>query len=141
VILLDTDHLSVMRRPESPRGRELGIRLDASPDQPYGMTIISVVEQFRGWSAKINKAKDLAQEVWTYGRLVHVIDLIRQMPVYAFDDRAAEQFEHLRAQKVRIGTMDLKIAAIALANAALLLTANRRDFAKVPGLRFENWLV
>ena len=36
--------------------------------------------------------------------------------------------------------MDLKIAAIARANDALLLSANRRDFAKVPGLRVENWL-
>jgi predicted nucleic acid-binding protein len=35
---------------------------------------------------------------------------------------------------------DLKAACIAMANNALLLTANRRDFEKVPGLRFENWL-
>jgi tRNA(fMet)-specific endonuclease VapC len=34
----------------------------------------------------------------------------------------------------------LKIASIALANDALLLTANRRDFEKVPGLQLENWL-
>ncbi len=36
--------------------------------------------------------------------------------------------------------MDLKIASVALVNEALLLTANRKDFEKVPGLRFENWL-
>jgi tRNA(fMet)-specific endonuclease VapC len=36
--------------------------------------------------------------------------------------------------------MDLKLAAIALIHDALLLTANRRDFERVPGLRFENWL-
>ena len=39
-----------------------------------------------------------------------------------------------------IATRNLKIAAISLASNALLLTANRRDFEKVPGLRFENWL-
>ena len=38
-------------------------------------------------------------------------------------------------------TMDLKIAAIALVNDATLLTANKRDFEQVEGLRFENWLV
>jgi tRNA(fMet)-specific endonuclease VapC len=36
--------------------------------------------------------------------------------------------------------MDLKIAAIALVNQALLLSANLRDFEKVPQLRVENWL-
>ena len=36
--------------------------------------------------------------------------------------------------------MDLKIAAIALANDAVVLTCNRRDFEKVPGLRFDNWM-
>jgi len=47
---------------------------------------------------------------------------------------------NLRQQKIRIGTMDLKIASIALVNDALLITANIRDFSLVPGLRCENWL-
>ena len=34
----------------------------------------------------------------------------------------------------------LKIAATALVNNALLLSANQRDFERVPGLRVENWL-
>ena len=60
--------------------------------------------------------------------------------IVPFDESAVDQFVELRRLKIRIGTMDLKIAAIALANDALLLTANRRDFEKVPGLRFENWI-
>lgn len=50
------------------------------------------------------------------------------------------QFEEMQKSKIRIGAMDLKIAAIALAADTLLLTANRQDFEKVPGLRFANWL-
>jgi predicted nucleic acid-binding protein len=42
--------------------------------------------------------------------------------------------------RVRIGTMDLKIASIALANDATVLTCNARDFSKVPNLRIEDWL-
>jgi tRNA(fMet)-specific endonuclease VapC len=34
----------------------------------------------------------------------------------------------------------LKIAATALVHDALLLSANLRDFERVPGLRIENWL-
>jgi tRNA(fMet)-specific endonuclease VapC len=45
-----------------------------------------------------------------------------------------------RSQGIRIGTLDLKIAAITIAHDATLLTRNTVDFAKVPGLRFENWL-
>lgn len=54
---------------------------------------------------------------------------------------AAAEFERLRKQRIRIGTMDLKIAAIALANNATLLSKNLRDFGKVPGLKVEDWSV
>ena len=56
-----------------------------------------------------------------------------------FDERAAEIFERLRRSKIRIGTMDLKIAVIVLANDATLLTRNLQDFGKVPHLKFEDW--
>jgi len=36
--------------------------------------------------------------------------------------------------------MDLKTACNTIVNQTILLTANRRDFEKVPGLKFENWL-
>ena len=35
--------------------------------------------------------------------------------------------------------MDLKIAAIVLANGATLLSRNLSDFRKVPGLKVEDW--
>ena len=34
---------------------------------------------------------------------------------------------------------DLKIAAIAIEKDSLLVTRNSADFARVPGLRFEDW--
>ena len=37
-------------------------------------------------------------------------------------------------------TQDLKIASLALANDALLLSANLRDFEQVSGLSVESWL-
>lgn len=50
---------------------------------------------------------------------------------------AAARFQALRAAHRRADTMDLNIAAIALADGALLLSGNDRDFAAVAGLRFE----
>jgi len=35
--------------------------------------------------------------------------------------------------------MDLRIAAIGLAMDATVVSCNRRDFDKVPGLRVEDW--
>lgn len=62
-------------------------------------------------------------------------------PFCPFDEQALEIFQSLWLQRVRIGTMDLKIAAIALSNHATLLTRNSKDFSKVPGLRFDDWSV
>ena len=42
--------------------------------------------------------------------------------------------------RIRMGSMDRKIAAIAIASNALLLTANRQDYERIPALRFENWM-
>lgn len=44
-----------------------------------------------------------------------------------------------RRQQVRIGTRDLRIAALALSKNATLVTRNTRDFAKVPGLHIVDW--
>jgi tRNA(fMet)-specific endonuclease VapC len=56
-----------------------------------------------------------------------------------FDIRAAEQFQQLRKQYPRLDTMDLKIAAIALTNNAILLTRNQKDFGQIQGLNIEDW--
>ena len=61
------------------------------------------------------------------------------MQVLPFDDAAGNEFGTLRQQRVRIGTMDLRIASIALARGYTVLTRNLVDFEKVPGLAAEDW--
>ena len=66
--------------------------------------------------------------------------ILSDWEIVPFEERAADQFTSLRRQHIRIGTMDLKIASIALVNDAILVTANLRDYSLVPALRCENWL-
>ena len=61
------------------------------------------------------------------------------MALLDFDDRAVAEFRRLKKARIRISTMDLRIAAIVLANDATLITRNLSDFRKVPGLRAEDW--
>ncbi|HMF16596.1 MAG TPA: hypothetical protein VKE98_05280 [Gemmataceae bacterium] len=44
MILLDTDHLTILKYPANPRCQALLQRMKASPDQQIGTTIISVEE-------------------------------------------------------------------------------------------------
>lgn len=67
------------------------------------------------------------------------LDNYRRIPVLAFDEAAAVVFQRLRRTRLRIGSMDLKIAAIVLSRDATLLSRNLADFRQVPGLWVEDW--
>ena len=60
-----------------------------------------------------------------------------------FDSRCAEHYGRIRATLASrgktIGPNDLLIAATALANGAVLVTRNAREFQRVPGLTVEVW--
>ncbi len=104
------------------------------------MAIVTVEERMRGWLATIAKEKTTLRQVAGYRELVKLFEFYQEFEIVAFDEAAALRFDDLRKQRLRLGTMDLKIAATALVNNALLLSANLRDFERVPGLRVENWL-
>lgn len=56
------------------------------------------------------------------------------------DARRAGEVRALLASKgMSIGPFDVLIAGQALARRPILITHNTREFARVPGLRFENW--
>lgn len=73
-----------------------------------------------------------------------VEEALSAMPVLPFAPPADAVYAriraHLEAAGAPIGGNDLLIAAHALALDLCLVTANRREFARVPGLRCENWL-
>jgi tRNA(fMet)-specific endonuclease VapC len=59
--------------------------------------------------------------------------------VVPFDQGAEQEYDQLIGQKIRIGSMDLRIAAIALSRKLTVVTRNQNDFGRVPGLQTEDW--
>jgi tRNA(fMet)-specific endonuclease VapC len=83
----------------------------------------------------------MARQIQAYDRLHRFLENYREIPVLDFDARAATEFQRLRKEHRRLSANDLKIAAIAIANNATLLTRNASDFAQIPALKTEDWTV
>ena len=139
MFVLDTDHLTEYQKGTAPEAHRLKQRLDDTAES-YATTIITVEEIMRGWMAAIRSIHDPRRQISAYGKLRQLFRFFATWNVLDWDDDAAEAFEALKRAKTRIGTMDLKIASICLANNATLLSRNRKDFDNVPGLRVEDWL-
>ncbi len=139
MILLDTDHLSIVVNRNAVEHNALVSRLDDSEDS-LGVPVICVEEQCQGWLAKIHRARDVHHQIAAYERLTNLFHFFEDWEIIPFQTADADAFLRFRKQKVRIGSQDLKIAAIAVTHNALLLSANLRDFRQVPGLRVESWL-
>ncbi|GDY22477.1 hypothetical protein LBMAG56_38240 [Verrucomicrobiota bacterium] len=136
--VLDTNHFRELAF-ATPLGTRLEERADAA-GADLVLTIITVQEATAGWLALINSTKAGRGQIRAYERFQATIAAFDAFAILPFDDAAADHFEGFQNQRLRIGTMDLKIAAICLAHDATLLTRNRGDFEKIPGLRVDNWL-
>ncbi len=140
MILLDTDHISILQHADSNAARALQRRLDESSDTEIATTAFTLEEQSRSWLAIINRYVDARRQVTYYDRFVDTFRFFGTWRIVRFDDDAASRFQELRSQRIRIGSPDLKIAAVCLVNHATLLSRNLADFRQVPGLRVEYWI-
>jgi tRNA(fMet)-specific endonuclease VapC len=89
----------------------------------------------------INRARTNAETIRGYALLTETLQGFATAPVLAFDAQAIAVFDGMREQRVRVSTMDLRIASIALSRDLVLLTRNVSDFRKVPDLLTEDWTV
>jgi tRNA(fMet)-specific endonuclease VapC len=138
VLILDTNHLTELGY-SNRTGIKLERRLLAS-NESVVTTIISVEEQLRGWLALIAKQAEVHRQIEIYAALAERLEFLSSFETLPWEKTAADLFKAFRNDGIRIGTMDLKIASIAIAHGAVLLTRNLVDFSKVTGLRCENWL-
>jgi tRNA(fMet)-specific endonuclease VapC len=136
--ILDTDHVSLLleRHPQvSRKVSEVGADV--------AITIVTVQELFNGWVVRINNSKEIEDVVRLYRKLDRTVLLCKRIPVLSFDEVAGDRYRQMLQETPSLSKKrlekDMRIAAIALVNDAIVVTRNDRDFSQVPGIRLENW--
>lgn len=137
--LFDSDHISILQLETEPDFGHLMARVIRHPKSSFFLSIASFQEQVLGAHTYINKARKREGVIRGYELMELVLETFRTFPSLPFDEAAADVFESLRGHKLRMGTMDLRIASIAVAKQCTLLTRNMADFNSVPGLTVEDW--
>jgi tRNA(fMet)-specific endonuclease VapC len=133
--ILDTDHLSLYQRNPNLFQEQL----KTTPPPEIVTTIITAEEQLRGRFLQISQAKVMLARTNAYRHLRLAIESLNEYRLLDYDAQADAIFTALRQEKLRIGTNDLRIAAITLAIGGTLLTRNLADFSQVPELKIEDW--
>ncbi|ALF51766.1 nucleic acid-binding protein, contains PIN domain protein [Nostoc piscinale CENA21] len=133
--ILDTDTFSLFQRAHPLVSQ----RINAISTEQLATTVITFEEQMYGRLNRIRKANSPESLVFAYIQLREALADFKTINVLDFNKEAANCYARFLQQKIRIGTQDLRIAAIVIANDAILVTRNQRDFYRVPGLRFEDW--
>lgn len=139
MIILDTDIISLLDAQSGEAYSNLARRLGRPSVDRICATIIRFEEQMRGWLSYIAASRLTARQVEGYARLHRLIIWYQKQEVLDFGAAAARIFDDLRRARLRVGVMDLKIAAIVREHQAILISRNLRDFRRVPGLRVEDW--
>jgi len=137
--ILDTDCFSLWQQNHPMMVQRVEVNAEN-----LAVTIVTVEEVIRGWFNVINQASAPSQAdklVWGYTRLWDTLDDFKNLNILKFDQNASTIYTEFRRQRIRIGTQDLRIAAIVLANNAILVTCNNQDFSQVPDLVQEDWTI
>lgn len=128
--MLDTNTLSDLIR--NPRGA-LTLRLEATDPDALCTSVVVACELRFGALRKGSEA--LTQ------RVAQLLDTLAVLPLDApADAHYADIRTTLERAGTPIGSHDLFIAAHARSRGMTLVTHNTREFARVPGLRVEDWL-
>jgi len=136
MILLDTDTFTLHQFGHEQVSR----RIQAAREIP-AITIITQIEVLRGRYDALIKAEDAARVLRAQQGVKASVAHLALFEIIPFDAAAGTIFDRLLKTKGlrRLGRGDLLIASMVLANKATLVTRNRKDFQKVPGLQMENW--
>ncbi len=112
------------------------------PSHGQAVPVVVVEELLRGRLNAIRLAeagKGKLSVLRAYELFDETLDAFRELLTLAYSAAADELYQQWRSQKIRGGTHDLRIAAICITHSATLVTHNRRDFERLPGLSLDVW--
>lgn len=132
---MDTDHFTLFEQGHSGLGR----RVRSLSPGAVAICAVTVEEATRGRLAVLGRPMRPDQTIDAYAKLVRTVAELNDLPIIPYDSGCEREFQRLRAAKMRVGTLDLRIAATALTKGLTVVTRNRRDFGQVPGLVVEDW--
>jgi tRNA(fMet)-specific endonuclease VapC len=121
---------------------EFVARASAIPDHEQAVPIIVIEEIMRGRLNVIRQAEARKSKIsieQAYGLFEETIRDFRRVQVLSYTSQAEFFYRQWRQQNIHVSTHDLRIAAICVAHGARLVSRNRRDFERVPGLTVEFW--
>ena len=139
--LLDTDHISILQKQSGAEYAALMARIGQVKRAELAFCIVSFHEQVLGCNSYLAQAKTSADVERGYRMFDRVLSAFAAAHVLPFDSNASLVFDGLVAKRLRVATMDLRIASITLSQGLTLLTRNARDFGKVPGLVIDDWTI
>ncbi len=116
-------------------------RVDALPSTDLAISVITVDEQLAGWYTLARRARQPYEIARAYAHLGDAVVRLAKWRIFPYTESAIARVAQLKAFRLNVRLMDLRIAAIALDNGAVAVTRNRRDFGRVPGLSIEDWSV
>jgi tRNA(fMet)-specific endonuclease VapC len=134
LFILDTDTLTLYQR-----GHPVVQRVGATSPNQLAITVITVEEQLSGWYSLLRSAKTPERLSKAYDQLAEAVKILGSFQILSFSETAILRYEQLKAQKLNIRKMDLRIAAITLENGGILVTRNVQDFGRVPKRTHEDW--
>jgi tRNA(fMet)-specific endonuclease VapC len=133
--ILDTDTLTLLRQGNTAIIQKLQ---ETDPNE-VAITAITVEEQLSGWYTLMRQLRSDSELERAYDRLAQTVRFVGRLPILGFSQDAILAYRNLLTQKLNIGKMDLRIAAIALGCNATVVTRNTRDFGRVPDLTIADW--
>jgi tRNA(fMet)-specific endonuclease VapC len=117
-------------------------RIEAVPLEEQSAPIVAIEEILRGRLYSVRQAEAGKGRVTidqAYHLFEETLDALRELRFLSFTPQAEAILKEWRKQKLRGSTHDLRMAASCVAHSATLITRNRRDFERVPGLSVEIW--